>query len=95
MLFRSLEQANKDARDKAALESDLYTEYLNQLKLSGELGSSDPAASARNSAKYEAVRNYLLAMNKADAAEAVRTDDLVRGSLTDYYYYKLYNEFCK
>lgn len=90
-----LEQANKDARDKAALESDLYTEYLNQLKLSGELGSSDPAASARNSAKYEAVRNYLLAMNKSDAAEAVRTDDLVRGSLTDYYYYKLYNEFCK
>lgn len=90
---KMLQQEMQDAYDKMALESDLETEYLKQLQLKEELGESDAALSEKNKAKYEAVRSYLLGMSAEEAREAVRSDALVRDSLTDYYYYRLYNEF--
>ena len=89
-----LQQEMKEAYDKIMKESDLETEYLRQEQIKDSLGVDDVALSERNIAKYNTIRNYLLAMTKEDAKNAVRTDELVRSSLTDYYYYKLYNEFC-
>ena len=91
-----LKQEQKDLNDRAELESDLKTDELRRKKLEQEVGeSSDGAAAERAEAKYNAVRNYLLGMSKSDAAYAIRNDDLVRDSLSDKYYFKLYNEFCK
>ena len=88
-----LQQEMKEAYDKIMKESDLETEYLRQEQIKDSLGVDDVALSERNIAKYNTIRNYLLAMSREDAKNAVRTDELVRSSLTDYYYYKLYNEF--
>ncbi len=91
-----LKQEQKDLNDRAELESDLATDELKRKELERELGeSSDSAAAERAEAKYNAVRNYLLGMSKSEAAYAIRNDDIVRDSLSDRYYFKLYNEFCK
>lgn len=90
-----LEREQADAIKRAQALSGLYSDSLDQQKKENELGDTPEAAKQRNSAKYEAVRNYLLGMGKSEAADAVRTDPLIRDSLTDYYYYSLYNEFCK
>ena len=87
-----LELERKAANDRAELESKLKKESQAQAR-----PAVDPAEalSARNSSKYEAIRSYLAGMTRAEAAKAVRSDSVVRDSLTDYYYYKLYNEYCK
>ena len=43
--------------------------------------------------KYEAIREYLSGMDAEQAKVTVRNDPLIRGALSDYYYYTLYREF--
>lgn len=53
----------------------------------------DALRSAYNLEKYNAVRAYLSGMSADEARVRVRNDPVVRDSLSDYYYYKLYAEF--
>lgn len=88
------QQEQKDALDRAETASKLYSDKLNQEKLENELGST-AELDAYNLAKYEAVKSYLSTLSKSDASYAVRNDPVIRATLSDYYFYTLYNEYCK
>lgn len=45
------------------------------------------------SEKYDLFRQYLSGMSADQARVAVRNDPSIRNALSDYFYYKLYNEF--
>ncbi len=45
------------------------------------------------SEKYDVFRQYLSGMSADQARVAVRNDPFIRSSLSDYFYYRLYNEF--
>ncbi len=87
------EQEQKDALERAEAASKLYSDKLERDKQEKELGSSTLAT--LNRAKYDAVRNYLSTLSRSEASNAVRSDPMLRAELSDYYFYSLYNEFCK
>lgn len=89
------QQEQKDALNRAETLSDLYMQKLKQEKAEQELGNSSTAAETRELAKYEAVKNYLGTLSKSEASKAVKSDPVIRESLSDIYYYSLYNEYCK
>lgn len=89
------QQEQKDALDRAQAVSKLYSEKLAQEKDEKYLGNYDTAANDFNRAKYEVIRNYLSTLGKTDASKAVKDDPIIRETLNDYYYYTLYNEYCK
>lgn len=97
-----------EARDKKAAEVLKYNNSLLELErkaaneraeLENKLNKDAPkvdtseALGTRNNAKYNAIRSYLSGLSKSDAAAALTNDANFRNALTDYYYYKLVNEF--
>ena len=77
--------------EKMKTESDLYGEALINAEKKHELDSHTSIVVYE--AKYNAIDEYLKGLNKADAKTAVLTDKLIRDSLNDSYYYKLYNAY--
>ena len=84
------EQEKKDAEDRAELIADLREQAL---EASENDGVNAEQGEGVNKAKYTAIHAYLSTLSRERAKEAVREDALIRNSLTDYYYYKLYNEY--
>ena len=84
------EQEKKDAEDRAELIADLREQALEASENDGVNAEQGEGA---NKAKYTAIHAYLSTLSRERAKEAVREDALIRNSLTDYYYYKLYNEY--
>ena len=75
-------------------ESDLYSEALSQAekekKLSGESEESDYGK------MYAFITEKLRSINKHDARDIVLNNPRIRGAVGNtYYYYKLYDEFCR
>lgn len=85
------EKETDQAYDKALAESDLYSDALNQSAKEKELETN--ISSSAYKAKYEAIESYLSSLPKADAKNAVLNDSIIRDNLSDYYYYKVYNDY--
>lgn len=84
------EQENQDAEERA----ELILELQKQAAENGELtGAIADAENYKYEAKYTAIYNFLSGLSDAKAKEYIRSDADIRNALTDYYYYKLYNEF--
>lgn len=85
------EKESKADRDKIMQESDLYTEQINQIAKQKDLESKYGTKQYR--AVYEKMREYLSAMPKDEARAAVRNDEFFEENLSQYWFYKLYDEF--
>ena len=79
--------------DKEMKESDLYSEALSQKEKEEKLGE----ASGGNYGKvYAAIADKLISLNVNDARDIVLNNPRVRGAVGNtYYYYRLYDEFCR
>ncbi|MDE7395746.1 MAG: hypothetical protein K2M95_06485 [Clostridiales bacterium] len=76
--------------DKAMKESDLYGEALDQKKKEKELGSD-----ADYKKIYDAVVSELRKINLNDARDIVLNNPDIRENVGNYYFYLLYDEFCR
>lgn len=81
--------AEKEREDELAL-----------LKLYGSLAETDGKVPEDKlaefyEAKYDAIRNYLSGLDADIASREIRDNPLLRNSVSDYYYYRLYNEFAR
>ena len=76
--------------DKKMKESDLYGEALDQKKKENELG-----ATADYRDLYNAIASELRKINLHDAREIVLSNPDIRDNVGNYYYYLLYDEFCR
>lgn len=85
-----LEKEQNAAITKAEKESSLYNAALNQREKENEL-----KANTDYEAVYQKMRTMLSALPKADAKNALKNDAIYSANLSDYYYYKLYDEFAR
>ena len=76
--------------DKAMKESDLYGEALDQKKKENDLGVSEDYKTI-----YNAIVSELRKINMNDARDIVLNNPDIRDNVGNYYYYLLYDEFCR
>lgn len=80
--------------DKTMKESDLYGEQLSQTEKENELEKKyGTNTEKRYAAVYDKMRGTLAGMSAAEARDAVRNDTFFTDNLSQYWYYKLYDEF--
>lgn len=80
--------------DKAMKESDLYSEQLSQTEKEKELEKKyGTETEKRYRAAYEKMRDTLGGLSKSEAKALVRDDPFFADNLSQYWFYKLYDEF--
>lgn len=90
------EKESDAARDKLKQESALYSEQLKQIEKEHELEKKYGTQSEqRYQAAYALLRDALSDMSPSEARNAVRNDEFFTNNLSQYWYYKLYNEFAR
>ncbi len=90
-----LEKEFNDTVSKNKTESDLYSDALNQELKEYEINTTDDAVTQRNKKAYEEVKKVLSQLSDSEARDIVLNSEIIRGNLSGYYYYKLYNDFVK
>ena len=88
------EKEHSAAVDKQMKESDLYTEALSQREKEKKLAES--GENNYYGKMYAAIVEKLRTINKHDARDIVLNNPRIRGAVGNtYYFYKLYDEFCR
>ncbi len=87
------EKEHNAAVDKQMKESDLYSEALSQREKENNLGANSESG---ESEAYAFIAQKLREMNGADARDTVLNNPRIRAAVGNtYFYYKLYDEFCR
>lgn len=89
------EKEYKDKLNKAETESKLYSDALAQKKAENALinANAEKAKAEASWKVYELLRENLASLTAPDAYNEIRKNPLYRETLTDRYYYKLFDEF--
>lgn len=80
------------------LEEKEREDQFELLKLYGDMSEQEGSVPEDKlaeyyEAKYNAIRGYLAGLDAEEAAREIKNNPLLRNSVSDYFYYRLYNEF--
>lgn len=79
--------------DKKVKEESLYSTTLSNKQKENAL--NEDSGTVDYKANYDKMREILIAMSKDDAKKAIKEDKIFQDNVNDYYYYRLYDEFCR
>lgn len=91
------EKENEEEIARAKAEESIYSQALANAQKEGAI-TDDPGSVANQRVYgeiYKVMREYLASMAPSAAYEEMKNNPLYRSSLSDAYYYKLYDEFAR